>query len=295
MATVDDNGDDNFDIDIYGDGDGDEENPEHGEEQERNVEAELPEITSAEGAHVEHEDSSSPSLIADDPVPQPRASTTFQVASHPKSDSEPHGIKRKESSDERKVDPGSTSALMISELFWWITEDDVRGWVNAAGCEDEIKDITFNEHKVNGKSKGWVELFPRGLNSANSSLDRSMWSLRPHKPRHWQNIKSSRYPMTSRMRGSSPWYSRITARILSERCQKMHQREGRTLLREVLPTFRPVHNQTISGVVVEAFTAVDRTTKIAASQALALVASTRPEVIRIRVSETTLVASIGET
>lgn len=64
------------------------------------------------------------------------------------------GVKRKEGSDERPVDPGATSALLISELHWWNTDDDVRGWTRQANCEDELKDITFSEHKVNGKSKG---------------------------------------------------------------------------------------------------------------------------------------------
>ncbi len=65
-----------------------------------------------------------------------------------------HGVKRKESSDERPIDPSATSAIMISELSWWSTDDDIRGWVSQAGCEDELKEITFSEHKVNGKSKG---------------------------------------------------------------------------------------------------------------------------------------------
>lgn len=64
------------------------------------------------------------------------------------------GVKRKEGSDERPVDPGATSALVISELNWWNTDDDIRGWVRDADCESELKDITFSEHKVNGKSKG---------------------------------------------------------------------------------------------------------------------------------------------
>jgi len=64
------------------------------------------------------------------------------------------GVKRKEGSDERPVDPGATTALMISELNWWNTDDDIRGWVCQAGCEAELKDITFSEHKINGKSKG---------------------------------------------------------------------------------------------------------------------------------------------
>ena len=64
------------------------------------------------------------------------------------------GVKRKEGSDERLVDPGATTALLISELNWWTTDDDIRGWAVQASCEDELRDITFSEHKVNGKSKG---------------------------------------------------------------------------------------------------------------------------------------------
>jgi hypothetical protein len=64
------------------------------------------------------------------------------------------GVKRKEGSDDRPVDPGATTALIVSELNWWNTDDDVRGWVRQAGCEHELKDITFSEHKINGKSKG---------------------------------------------------------------------------------------------------------------------------------------------
>jgi len=63
---------------------------------------------------------------------------------------------RSHSRDESKgpTDPGATTALMVSELNWWTTDDDIRGWLRQGGCEDGIKDMTFSEHKVNGKSKG---------------------------------------------------------------------------------------------------------------------------------------------
>ena len=72
----------------------------------------------------------------------------------PKQAPQQQGIKRKEGSDERPIDPGATTAILISDMHWWNTDDDIRGWVNQAHCEDELKDITFSEHKVNGKSKG---------------------------------------------------------------------------------------------------------------------------------------------
>ncbi|PHH87541.1 hypothetical protein CDD83_8731 [Cordyceps sp. RAO-2017] len=64
------------------------------------------------------------------------------------------GTKRKSEEADRPVDPGATSAVMISELNWWTTDDDIRGWLRKADCEAEVKELTFSEHKVNGKSKG---------------------------------------------------------------------------------------------------------------------------------------------
>ena len=65
------------------------------------------------------------------------------------------GTKRKQGEDDdRPTDPGATAALMINDVNWWISEEDIRGWANQSGCEDELNEVTFNEHKVNGKSKG---------------------------------------------------------------------------------------------------------------------------------------------
>lgn len=67
-----------------------------------------------------------------------------------------HGVKRKseEQEPDRPIDNGATAAIMISELSWWMTDDDIRGWLRKASCEKEVKELTFSEHKVNGKSKG---------------------------------------------------------------------------------------------------------------------------------------------
>ncbi len=72
----------------------------------------------------------------------------------PKQAPQAQGLKRKDGFDDRVVDPGATTALFISDLHWWVTDDDVRGWANQSQCEDEFVEITFSEHKVNGKSKG---------------------------------------------------------------------------------------------------------------------------------------------
>lgn len=65
------------------------------------------------------------------------------------------GTKRKQGEDDdRPTDPGATAALMINDVNWWVSEEDIRGWANQSGCEDELIEVTFNEHKVNGKSKG---------------------------------------------------------------------------------------------------------------------------------------------
>lgn len=65
------------------------------------------------------------------------------------------GTKRKQGEDDdRPMDPGATAALMINDVQWWVSEEDIRGWANQSGCEDELNEVTFNEHKVNGKSKG---------------------------------------------------------------------------------------------------------------------------------------------
>lgn len=148
--------DDNFDIDIYGDGEGmDEDSKAYiKEENEKKVKKEQEGSKPSSEAKVKQE-SEAPST----PV---TASTNVKQEDSRREESEDvkpknliqQGIKRKGESDERRIDAGATNALTISDLHWWTTEDDIRGWTNDAGAEDELKDITFSEHKVNGKSKG---------------------------------------------------------------------------------------------------------------------------------------------
>ena len=160
---------DNFDIDVYGDG-GDEftQDPANGAEDELTYQQidgsvdDLPPPIKAEDSDAppKGDDNTGPDLqeTTKTETAQKIASTdesAVQTVALPKQAPQTQGVKRKEGdADDRYVDPAATTALFVSELHWWITDDDIRGWANQAQCEDELEDITFNEHKVNGKSKG---------------------------------------------------------------------------------------------------------------------------------------------
>ena len=157
---------DNLDIDIYGDGGGggDDYQDETGQVAEGtqqqqdtlavNAEAStvsepMQEIQLVENAADDHNQATpdtqqveSTSTSVQDAMPAPKQACAMQ------------GTKRKEGPDDRPQDPGATGALFFSELHWWITDDDIRGWSNECDCEDELQEVTFSEHKVNGKSKG---------------------------------------------------------------------------------------------------------------------------------------------
>ncbi len=158
---------DNFDIDIYGDGEGelgndgnmdykqeeDEEELDFIVDHEPSNSAEEPTATADTGvARTTAQEPSQTDVKSETRLPEKDAVPSTKESSAPP----PQGTKRKETSDERPIDPGATNALMVSELHWWTTEDDIRGWLNDVHVETELRDLTFSEHKVNGKSKGFV-------------------------------------------------------------------------------------------------------------------------------------------
>jgi hypothetical protein len=168
--------DDEFDIDIYGDTNGEQEQDgpfkkdDEGDVKIDGLEAangDSVQVNGTETNGTKHEDEEEEDYVDikvgnehDKMNGQQQIKSTDEsgqaLLNIPKQAPQQQGVKRKEGSDDRPIDPGATTALMISELHWWNTDDDVRGWVNQAQVEDELKEITFSEHKVNGKSKGFV-------------------------------------------------------------------------------------------------------------------------------------------
>ncbi|BCR91544.1 RNA-binding protein [Aspergillus chevalieri] len=149
MATEDDN----FDIDIYGDGSGYTAN-EQGDikHDEADIILDAPDNAQQGNAQATQQQAGNAGNATTNGQQQIPSSETVNQDQTPKETPTPQqGVKRQE---DRPSDPDATTALLISDLFWWTTDDDIRGWVNEAGVEDELKDVTFSEHKVNGKSKG---------------------------------------------------------------------------------------------------------------------------------------------
>jgi len=161
--------DDNFDIDIYGDDDaaaetGDYQQGEEHPDQKANGSGQLDGTYDYDQPQEPYSEDIDIKLEHPDPQEQQHDSVNqgqqayYDQQSQETSEqtSQQQGVKRKEGHDERTLEPGASSAIVVSELDWWINDDDIRGWANQCGVENELTTITFHEHKVNGKSKGYI-------------------------------------------------------------------------------------------------------------------------------------------
>ncbi|CAF9912529.1 MAG: hypothetical protein GOMPHAMPRED_007683 [Gomphillus americanus] len=153
---------DNFEIDIYGDAEEGYQNEEQQMEEtsDHHNQMENPSTEEPNEQHEEHQET----------APGDTVESMNVEASKPAM----QNLKRKEGVDERPLDSGATAALTVSELHWWINDDDIRGWANQCQCEDELREITFSEHKVNGKSKGQVYLLfdsPQAATAVRQKID----------------------------------------------------------------------------------------------------------------------------
>ncbi|KAF7960512.1 hypothetical protein EAE96_000192 [Botrytis aclada] len=158
--------DDEFDIDIYGDTNTEQDTifkkDDEGDVKIDGVEPSVAPTAETNGKHEEQDDDYVDIKVSHEKDElaegQQKIKSTDEsgrdILNIPKQAPQQQGVKRKEGSDDRPIDQGATTALLISELHWWNTDDDIRGWINQAQVEDELKEMTFSEHKVNGKSKG---------------------------------------------------------------------------------------------------------------------------------------------
>ncbi|KAL6713538.1 hypothetical protein ACLMJK_009003 [Lecanora helva] len=174
---------DNFDIDIYGDGGEDysqdatqdeiKTNNEPSQQINQDVDVTADTATNPvstpnpDDTQIKQENGPAASDVAQ------KITSTDQSAPDllhlPKQAPQAQGLKRKDGADDRPIDPLATSALFVSELSWWINDDDIRGWANQSQCEDEVEEITFSEHKVNGKSKGQAYVLFKSLQAATAT------------------------------------------------------------------------------------------------------------------------------
>ncbi|EIE77730.1 hypothetical protein RO3G_02434 [Rhizopus delemar RA 99-880] len=58
----------------------------------------------------------------------------------------------------RGISNQPTSSIYLGELHWYTTDKDIKSLLEKANLIDHLKELTFFEYKMNGKSKGIVFL-----------------------------------------------------------------------------------------------------------------------------------------
>ncbi|KAK1057210.1 hypothetical protein LTR12_012991 [Friedmanniomyces endolithicus] len=155
--------DDTFEIDIYGDEDQAEADPELYPAQPEHSATDDSAARHVNGDDVHtngHESATSPSNTSNPPPmngttePSPPQPNLKRKASDANSSTNIPQTTNHTTSSTHSLDPSALPALKLSDLHWWTTEEDLRGICARASSESSLHDLSFNEHKVNGKSKG---------------------------------------------------------------------------------------------------------------------------------------------
>ena len=238
--------DDNFDIDIYGDDSYQDPNAQQ-DPADTLTDAPAPNADANGGAHSDSatnnqnngdqkmKEGPSDTTNGDaqhDQSTQQIASTGGSTGNHEvhKQAPQKQGTKRKQGEDDdRPTDPGATAALMINDVNWWVSEEDIRGWANQSGCEDELNEVTFNEHKVNGKSKGYVFLCRPSTSHVNGYVVKSMFNCNLHKPQLLSSTRSRISSRTKHMSRSRPQSSTPHSTIPSRPYRRTFLHETRAV------------------------------------------------------------------
>lgn len=171
MATEDDN----FDIDIYGDDPSQQEaapaqqadaggtNPEDYIDfsDDEGPPAGGPKDSAAQPNTADQLDKTSTTEAKAQDTPQPQQGTKRKADDSEYPEDQSYGYESWQQADDSYANATSITnnpyrkpALLLNELQWWTTEDDLRSYCAAAGVEDALKDVSFGEHKVNGKCWG---------------------------------------------------------------------------------------------------------------------------------------------
>lgn len=197
--------DDSFDIDIYGDDEPSNDTAEQVTESEQPIEAMQPikdvdadarareavidNLEAGPRTQQTPHPSIQPAKLESEPKPSaPADPSTLSTVLDPQSQPRP-GLKRKASTEDNTpekrrrsstthlpVDPNATPALKFADLNWWTTEEDLRSFCNRAGVENELTDLGFAEHKINGKSRGEAYMqfaSPQAANAVKREIEKA--------------------------------------------------------------------------------------------------------------------------
>lgn len=158
--------DDTFDIDIYGDEDEQQQPQQQAEQPEDEIDYSYTEVAqdqppSTESGQQQPEAANGNPGTADtkpDPTKiapnAPQANLKRKASEAELEDQPTKPTPTPSAPDSRPVDPGALPSLKLTDLHWWTTEEDLRAICASASTESEIRDLSFGEHKINGKSRG---------------------------------------------------------------------------------------------------------------------------------------------